>query len=204
MIGSLKGSVARIVDDWAIVEVGGVGYQVYAAPRILERMTVGEAVSLSIETVVRDDMIRLYGFADESERRAFEALQSVQGVGAKAALAVLQVLPPAELHDAIALGDATAVTRAQGVGKKIAQRIVTELKGSAIGVGASLSASAVAGARDEAPGGSAVRDARSALINLGYSEADAARAVLAASRALGGEAPLDALIRDALKEAQAA
>ena len=130
MIGRLKGAVEALGEDFLILDVGGVGYQVFAAPRVLERMNVGEAAKLSIETVVREDLIRLYGFQDDRERACFTLLQSVQGVGAKAAMAVLQVLPPADLLDAVALGDDAAVARANGVGKKIAQRITTELKGA--------------------------------------------------------------------------
>ncbi|MEL7030348.1 MAG: Holliday junction branch migration protein RuvA, partial [Pseudomonadota bacterium] len=130
MFGSLTGRIGRIAEEWAIIEVGGVGYQVYAAPRVLAGLEPGREARLAVETVVRDDMIRLYGFLEEAERVCFTRLQGVQGVGAKAALAVLHVLRPAELMDAIALGDAGAVARAQGVGKKIATRIVTELKGA--------------------------------------------------------------------------
>ncbi|MEM9706664.1 MAG: Holliday junction branch migration protein RuvA [Pseudomonadota bacterium] len=129
MIGQLRGVVAAIEEDSAILDIGGVGYVVFAAHRSLRNLEIGGVAQFSIETIVREDMIRLYGFETAAERAAFRLLQSVQGVGAKHALGVLQVLPAAMLYDVIAAGDAASLARAQGVGPKLAKRISTELQG---------------------------------------------------------------------------
>lgn len=212
MIGYLKGTVLSTGTDTAIINVAGVGYEVYATMRQLDRLVMGEAVALWIETMVREDYIRLYGFTSEGERQCFRLLQSVQGVGAKAALAVLQVLTPSALLDAISVGDDVAVARAQGVGKKIATRVVTELSGKvpdlmvlvsgneglaktlASGHGASTVAQSLAG---ELVGSGKV-DAISALINLGYDSVAARTAVGQASKD-APEASVEALIKLALK-----
>jgi len=208
MIAALKGTVAALGAETLVIDVNGVGYEAYATPRTLQRFAVGEAASLSIETIVREDMIRLYGFDTESERQAFRLLQSVQGVGAKHALAILQVLPPADLFDAISAEEVTAISRAHGVGKKIAQRIATELQSK---VGAIASAGEVLrvagrgkakeGAAD--PGLAARADAVSALSGLGYDGVEARRAVAAAAEDL--DAPgVEELIKAALKQLAAA
>ena len=204
MIGRLKGTVASLGADTAIIDVAGVGYEIHAAPRILQRLAVGEAATVSIDTYVREDMIRLYGFESEAERQVFRLLQSVQGVGAKHALAVLQILPPSELYDAITAEDVTAISRAHGVGKKIAQRIATELQskvGALAGAGGealTVAARAKAAPTDD-PGLSARADAVSALSNLGYDGTEARRAVARAAESL--DAPgVEALIKAALKE----
>src|SRR5947207_790524 len=132
MIGKLKGLIDGYGEDYVILDVGGVGYQVHCSGRTLQALPApGEAVVLSIETYVREDQIRLFGFRTDVEREWFRLLQTVQGVGAKVALAVLGTLPPADLANAIALRDKAAVTRTPGVGPKVAQRIVTELKDNA-------------------------------------------------------------------------
>ena len=204
MIGRLKGTVVSLGAETALIDVMGVGYEAYAAPRLLQRLAVGEAATLSIETIVREDMIRLYGFENENERQCFRLLQSVQGVGAKHALALLQVLTPAALYDAVAAEDATTVARAHGVGKKLAQRIVTELK-SKVGAlaGATGESFTVAARAKTAPAAdpalAARADAVSALANLGYDGADARRAVALASES-GANAGVEELIKAALKE----
>ncbi|MEO1650966.1 MAG: Holliday junction branch migration protein RuvA, partial [Pseudomonadota bacterium] len=126
MIGKLKGIVDAIGESHCIVDVHGVGYEVQASARALRQMQLGEPVSLTIDTHVREDAIRLYGFASEIERTWFRTLQNVQGVGAKVALACLGVLSPSELANAIALGDWSSIERTPGVGKKLAQRIAAE------------------------------------------------------------------------------
>ncbi len=211
MIGRLKGTVVSVSEDTVLIDVMGVGYEAYGSPRTLQKMVVGEGVILSIETIVREDMIRLYGFDGELERQCFRLLQSVQGVGAKHALAILQVLPPADLYDAIAAEDVTAISRAHGVGKKIAQRIATELQskvGSIAGTGrefAALSAkNAPAGKEGDADIFMATRaDAVSALANLGYEGIEARRAVAQAAEAMDSPG-VEALIKAALKELAAA
>ncbi len=211
MIGQLKGVIAALDEETMLVDVGGVGYEVYGFPRLLQKLSQGEAATLSIETVVREDFIKLYGFETAAERRCFRLLQSVQGVGAKHALSILQVLPPATLYDAISAEDVTAVSRAHGVGKKIAQRIVTELQsklGSLADVGAGAAfarqarASVANGAQPSAVDGdgSALADAVSALVNLGYDGVDARRAVTSAADTAGEEADISMLITHALKQ----
>ena len=131
MIGKLKGKVDAIGESFLIVDVNGVGYEVQASSRTLRNLKTGEEVSLTIDTHVREDAIRLFGFASEVERRWFRTLQTVQGVGAKVALALLGTLSPQDLANAIALADWASVEQAPGIGKKLAQRIVAELKDKA-------------------------------------------------------------------------
>ena len=204
MIGRLKGLVADVESEIAIIDVNGVGYEVCGSARLLQNLVRGEEASLAVETVVREDFIKLYGFASAAERQCFRILQSVQGVGAKHALAILQVLPPDDLYDAVAAEDVTAVSRAHGVGKKIAQRIVSELQ-SKLGAlageagGAQLQVSARA-ATKESRDNAAQADAVSALANLGYDGVEARRAVAAAVQDVGLEADVSALIKAALRE----
>lgn len=205
MIGRLRGVVASIDADSAVIDVSGVGYEVYAHARLLGRLGVGEAATLSIETIVREDLIRLYAFENEAERAAFRLLQSVQGVGARHALSVLQALPADDLYDAVAAEDVAAISRAHGVGKKLAQRIVTELQSKIGGVARSGAVLAVAArktaAGERAGGASAARaDAVSALAHLGYDGVEARRAVGAAAQELSEEANVGDLVKRALKE----
>lgn len=202
MIGKLKGLIDSYGDDWVIVDVGGVGYQVFCSARTLQRLPkAGEAAVLSIETMVREDMIRLYGFAGDIEREWFRLLMTVQGVGAKVALGVLSVLDPGALATAIAMKDLAAIARAPGVGRRVAERIATELKDKAPAYAdADPSVIRVAADLAEARLSGPVAEAVSALVNLGYAQLQAAAAVQAAAQAMGGEANTAALIRQGLKE----
>ncbi|PKR88201.1 Holliday junction branch migration protein RuvA [Pleomorphomonas diazotrophica] len=202
MIGKLKGVVDSFGDDWMILDVHGVGYQVYCSSRTLQRLPkAGEAATLSIETLVREDMIRLYGFSNDIEREWFRLLMTVQGVGAKVALGVLSVLDPGQLATAIAMRDLTAISRAPGVGKRVAERIATELKDKAPAF-ADADPSVIRVAVDvaEARVSGPVAEAVSALVNLGYAQLQAAAAVQAAAKAAGSEATTTQLIRQGLKE----
>jgi len=202
MIGKLKGTVDEIGEDHCVIDVHGVGYVAFCSTRTLSALSgPGEAAVLFIETYVREDMIRLYGFGSALEREWFRLLMNnVQGVGAKVALAVLSTLTPAELANAIALRDIAMVSRAPGVGKKVAERIVTELKAKApafAGDAANL------GLKQDLGAGAApapVADAVSALTNLGYSRDMAANAVAAALKEAGEGTDSAKLIRLGLKE----
>lgn len=202
MIGKLKGVIDEIAEDHAVIDVHGVGYVAFCSARTLGNLGgAGEAAVLFIETYVREDMIRLYGFASQLEREWFRLLQNVQGVGAKVALAVLGTLTVPELANAIALRDINMVSRAPGVGKKVAERIVTELKNKAPAFAGE--ASGTIGLKQEIGAGAAsapVSDAASALSNLGYSRDQAANAVAAALREAGEDADSAKLIRLGLKE----
>lgn len=202
MIGKLKGTVDEIAEDHVVIDVHGVGYVAFCSARTLGNLPgAGEAVVLHIDTFVREDMIRLYGFQSPLEREWFRLLQSVQGVGAKVALAVLSTLPPSDLANAIALRDLAMVSRAPGVGKKVAERIVTELKNKAPAFAGE--ASGTIGLKQELGEGVApqpIADAVSALTNLGYSRDMAANAIAAALKVAGEGADSAKLIRFGLKE----
>ncbi len=211
MIGMLKGIVEAIGADEAVIDVNGVGYLVGASARTLSRLEPGQAVVLHIETHVREDAFKLYAFTDDLERAWFVRLQEIQGVGAKAALSILDVLPPHELTNATALSDKAAFGRAKGVGPKLATRLATELKDKAPPLGRSfsigLAAHSVASTDADAgslpplaPSAGAARDdAVSALLNLGYPESIARQAVATVMRDAGGDAPLSDLIRLSLR-----
>jgi Holliday junction DNA helicase RuvA len=198
MIAKLIGTVDEIAADAAVIDVAGVGYQAFCSGRTLARLpSVGAPVQLLIETHVREDHIHLYGFIDRGERDWFRLLVTVQGVGARLALAILTVLAPEALELAILAQDKAALARAEGVGAKLAARIVNELRdktGALAGAAAGLAAPIA-----PAPPGAAA-DAVSALVNLGYRRSEAFGAVAAAARRLGGEAGTDALIRAGLQE----
>lgn len=202
MIGKLKGLIDSYGEDFVILDVNGVGYVVQCSSRTLQKLPqAGEAASLAIETQVREDAIRLFGFTSDSERDWFRLLQSVQGVGAKVALAILGILSPAELGTAIGTQDKAAVSRAPGVGPKLAARIVAELKDKAPALSAVDPVVAKLAGADEAKGApKPVQDAISALVNLGYGRPQAVAAVAAALKALGESAETSALIRRGLKE----
>ncbi|TPW32692.1 Holliday junction branch migration protein RuvA [Pararhizobium mangrovi] len=201
MIGKLKGTIDEIGEDHVVLDVHGVGYVAYCPGRVLARLAVGEAAVLFIETYVREDAIRLYGFSSVLEREWFRLLQSVQGVGAKVSLAVLSTLSPSELSNAVALQDKTSISRAPGIGPKVAQRIVSELKtkvpAGAMEAGEGMAFKQAVG-EGTAPGAAA--DAVSALANLGYSREQAATAVNAAVKSAGEDAGSATLIKLGLKE----
>lgn len=202
MIGKLKGTIDEIGDDHVVLDVHGVGYVAHCSARTLGKLgSSGEAAVLFIETYVREDQFRLFGFLTALEREWFRLLQSVQGVGSKVALAVLSTLTPGELANAIALQDKTAVSRAPGVGPKVAVRIMTELRNKAPAFAGEASAST--GLKQELGEGVAsapVSDAVSALTNLGYSRDQAANAIAAALKNGGEGADSAKLIRLGLKE----
>ena len=202
MIGKLKGVVDTYGEDFVILDVHGVGYVVHCSSRTLQALPAeGEAAVLSIETHVREDQIRLFGFLSDVEREWFRLLQTVQGVGTKVALAVLSTLPPADLASAVAMRDKAMVARAPGVGPKVAERIVTELKDKAPAYASIDPAVArLSGALDEKRAPQPVADAVSALVNLGYGQPQAAAAVAAAVTAAGDGADTARLIRLGLKE----
>ena len=197
MIAHLKGRLDATGVDHAVIDVGGVGYLVGASARTLAALgSVGEAATLFTEMLVAEDSIRLVGFARGDERDWFRHLTGVQGVGARVALAILSALEPAELARAVASQDKATVARANGVGPKLAERIVRELKDK-VGAFPALGPAAAAQAM---PVGAAA-DAVSALLNLGFRPAEAASAVAAAEEELGAAATLDALVRLALRKA---
>jgi holliday junction DNA helicase RuvA len=196
MIAHLKGRVEETGVDHAVIDVGGVGYLVGTSARTLAALPpVGEATTMFTDMLVGEDFIRLVGFARADERDWFRLLTGVQGVGARVALAILSALEPAELSRAIAAQDKAMVARANGVGPKLAERIVRELKDKAGGVvlGPAAAAQAI-------PAGASA-DAVSALLNLGFRPAEASQAVAAAEEELGAGATLDALVRLALRKA---
>ena len=199
MIGKLKGFVDELGDDHALIDVGGVGYLVECSRTTLRDLpAAGGAATLLIETHVREDAIRLFGFGTAAERGWFTLLLSIQGVGAKVALGVLSILSPGEVAQAAAFGDKAAFARAPGVGPKLAGRIASELKGKTpVSLGGNMPAG-LASLGADVPGPMA--DAASALANLGYAPAQASAAVLAASRTLGDGADTAQLIREGLKE----
>ncbi|MGE5512184.1 MAG: Holliday junction branch migration protein RuvA [Bacteroidota bacterium] len=203
MIGKLRGKIDAIGEGHAIVDVNGVGYEVQLSARTLRNLKLGEEVSLTVDTHVREDAIRLFGFASEVERSWFRVLQTIQGVGSKVALAVLGTLSPQDLASAIALQNWAAVEQAPGVGKKLAQRIVAELKDKApplsvAGLNVPVAASGKVGGA--APESNATAEAISALSNLGYNPAQASAAVAAALNDLGDKADTAGLIRRGLRE----
>ena len=192
MIAMLAGVVDQATGDGIVLDVNGVGYLVFASSRTLAKVPArGEPLRLLIETQIREDYIHLFGFIEEAEREWFRLLMTVQGVGAKIALGLLSAAAPAQLATAIAAQDRAVLTEAEGVGPKLAQRILNELKDKVGGLSLGPSGTPQKGTTAEAV---------SALVNLGYARGDAYGAVAAAVRQLGAEAPLDALIVSGLKE----
>lgn len=201
MIARLTGLVDSAGEDWVVIDVAGVGYLVYCSSRTLRAAaSIGARVSLSIETHVREDHIHLYGFADAAERDWFRLLTTVQGVGARVALALLSALDPDELANAILAEDKAMLTRAQGVGARLASRILTELRDRATELAV---VRRVDFAAAQPAGAGAASDAVSALVNLGYRRGDAYGAVAQAAQQLGGAATVESLVRAGLKELSA-
>ncbi|AYV44905.1 Holliday junction branch migration protein RuvA [Caulobacter flavus] len=203
MIGRLRGAVAEVGEEEALIDVMGVGYIVRCGQRTLQRLpALGEETLVHVESQWSENQgLRLYGFLTRDDRRAFVLLQAIQGVGPKAAMAVLDVLSPAELASAVAREDKAAVGRANGVGPKLALRIVTELKGKPITDGPVLMAAPSAAAAPSAPAKpAATGDAVAALMGLGVAEVNARRVVEAAAAKLGEEATVQALIKAGLQE----
>ncbi|MCQ0990246.1 Holliday junction branch migration protein RuvA [Jiella marina] len=203
MIGKLKGTIDEIGEDHVVVDVHGVGYVAFCGAKTLAALGgAGEAVILFIETIVREDMIRLYGFSSAAERDWFRLLQTVQGVGSKVALAVIGTLSPGDLANAVALQDKAMVARSPGVGPKVAARIVAELKDRAPAF-SGADAEESFGLKRDIGGGTAsapIADAVSALTNLGYARDQAANAVAAAVKEAGADADSAKLIRLGLKK----
>jgi Holliday junction DNA helicase RuvA len=202
MIGKLKGLVDSFGDDHVLIDCGGVCYEAFCSGRTLQALPrVGEATVIFIETIVREDLIRLYGFATETEKAWFNLLSTVQGVGARVALSILSVLSPSELSSAIALQDKAMIGRANGVGPKLALRLVTELKGKVpTGVGIDAGTLGLQAALGEGIAPTAVTDAVSALTNLGYSSAQASAALARIVARDGDDIPTERLIRLGLRE----
>ncbi|MBM3534963.1 MAG: Holliday junction branch migration protein RuvA [Alphaproteobacteria bacterium] len=205
MIAKLTGRLDSTGEDWAIIDCAGVGYLVHCASRTLARLpAVGGQVSLVVETLMREDSLRLIGFASAAERDWFRLLTQVQGVGARIALAILSALEVDDLVRAIAAQDKALLTRADGVGPKLAQRIATELKDKAAGLmlghAARAQAQAPAAGVKLDPSVGLAADAVSALVNLGYGRSEAFGAVATASQVVGAKAKLEDLIRAGLRE----
>jgi Holliday junction DNA helicase RuvA len=199
MIGRLRGTIAAVGEGQALIDVQGVGYLVHAGSRTLARLTVNEAQELFVETQMSESAIRLFAFVTGEERAWFARLQDAPGVGAKVALSILDALSTSQLMDAIALNDTAAISRANGVGKKLAERIVTEFKGKPPPMGL-FAVNFAAATTPVAIAASGARTAAiSALVNLGYTQADASRAVAQAARDAGEDASESVLIRTALK-----
>jgi holliday junction DNA helicase RuvA len=202
MIGKLRGVIDSYGEDFVVVDVSGVGYVVHCSTRTLQHLpAAGEAATLSIETHVREDMIRLYGFRSDQEREWFRLLQTVQGVGAKVALGILSTLEPGALATAIGTGDKAGVSRAPGVGPKLAARIVAELKDKAPAFGGvDPAVIRLSDSVDDRRAPQPVSDAVSALVNLGYAQVQASAAIAAALRQAGEAAEAKTLIRLGLRE----
>lgn len=200
MIARLTGTIDALERDRAIVDVAGVGYLVRASSRTLSAFAAGDRATLLVETIVREDAIDLYAFATAAERDWFRLLTTVQGVGAKVALSLLSALSAPELARAIATGDRSMITRADGVGPKLANRLASELKDKVSALGVAMPVATGSGTAAPAEAGGAAEDAISARVNLGYRRPEAVAAVERAAARLGEGARTEALIAGALKE----
>ena len=200
MIGSLSGLVDGIFDGYIILDVGGVGYRVFCSSKTASKLSgIGQAAKLLIETQVREDHIHLFGFADSMEKQAFELITTVQGVGAKVALAILSALSASDLQMAIMTGDAKAITRANGVGPKLASRIVAELKGKTGSLGTNDTMVVLQNTGGNSATNGAIDEAISALVNLGYGKSEAGMTVASIMRQ-NPDIKTAELIRLSLKE----
>ena len=200
MIAKLSGTVDSVAEDGAVIDVGGVGYLAFCSTRTISQLPPpGTPARLLVETRVREDYIHLYGFIDAAERNWFRILTTVQGVGARLALSILSALTPEDLSLAIFAQDRAVLARADGVGPRLAARIVNELKDKVSGLAPTPSMSAGPASAAVADSGQAA-DAVSALVNLEWGRAEAFAAVAAAMNRLGSDAGVDALIRAALRE----
>jgi Holliday junction DNA helicase RuvA len=200
VIAKLAGLIDQVESDAAVIDVNGVGYRAFCSTRTVSRLPpIGAPVRLLIETHVREDHIHLFGFADAAERDWFRLLTTVQGVGARLALSILSAVAPETLELAILAQDKQPLTRAEGVGPRLAARIVNELRDKIGGVAASAS-SASAMPKEPLTSPGATADAIAALENLGVARSEAFGAVAAAARRLGGEAAADVLIKAGLEE----
>jgi len=198
MIAHLRGQVFEIGEDSVIVDVNGVGYILFCSARTLGHLpSAGEATALHVETQFKAESLTLYGFESASERSWFRLLQTVQGVGARVALALLSALPPEQLAQAIMAKDKSAFTQASGVGPRLAQRLVSELQSK---VGELPTTSVVSLPNASPSGGGSSEDAISALVNLGYGRSEAHVAIAKVSNDLGETGDVEALIRAGLKE----
>lgn len=202
MIAKLTGLLDSTGEDWVVIDTNGVGYLIFCSTRTLINFpSCGEIVSLIIETHIREDHIHLYGFLDQAERDWFRLLTSVQGVGAKVGLGILSVLSPAELSDAILSEDRGMITRAPGVGPKLATRLLSELKDKTGGLlGSAFPSATASAASGKGAGSAAFDDAVSALVNLGYQRSAAFSAVSSAINTSSEAAPVEDLIRAGLRE----
>lgn len=198
MIAKLTGVVDATGDGWAVIDVRGVGYSVFCSAKTLSQLSPCQSASLLIETHVREDAIQLYGFVHADEKLWFRLLTTVQGVGAKGALAVLSVLAPDELVHAIAMADRTALTRASGVGPKLAARVISELKDKVPAISPGAPSTAVAAFRSLPA--TVEGEAVSALVNLGFKPLEARTAIIHAAQRLGTGATIETLIRGGLAE----
>ncbi len=200
MIARLKGTVDAVDGDSAVIDVNGVGYLVSASARTLRNLVVGGEATILVETIVREDAIALYAFLETAERDWFRILTTVQGVGARVALSILTTLAPDEIARAIAAQDRASLSRAPGVGPKLAARLATELKDKAAAFGVAPMPARASDAAPAGPSGSVNEDAVSALVNLGYRRVEAFGAVARVTQRLGANAQLDAVIRAGLQE----
>ncbi len=199
MIAKLRGRLDSVGEDWVVVDVNGVGYLLYCSARTLRALPkIGDVVEFFVDTHVREDHIHLYGFGVVSEREWFTLLQTVQGVGARVALGLLSTLGPEDLTEAIAARDRVPLTRANGIGPKVADRILAELKDKVSALSVKTSSQHVA--LEQKGVGNISADAISALVNLGYGRSEAFRAIGSVQHSLADDVDLPSLIRASLRE----